>query len=105
MDDKGYIININGTDYSILDRIGIPEPYRTYIDIMGLDAFRGMIKRYGGKKIYIPKNGFLENMIRDENIKREYNGSNISELSRKYDISRDRIYKIIKNSKKDGTAK
>lgn len=84
------------TDYSMLDRLNVPEPYKTYINIMGIDAFHKMIDQYGGQKIYIPKNGFFENMIRDENIIHEYNGSNTSELARKYNIGRDRIYKILR---------
>lgn len=84
-------------DYRMLDRLSVPEPYKTYISIMGIDAFHKMTDQYGGQKIYIPKNGFLENMIRDENIKHEYNGSNISELARKYNIGRDRIYRILRN--------
>lgn len=96
MEEKKGIKIVNGIDYTMLDKIAVPEPYKTYIDIMGLEAFRCMVDKYGGDKIYIPKNGFLENMIRTENIKREYNGTNISELSRKYDISRSRIYEIIR---------
>lgn len=85
-----------GFDYSILNENTIPEPYRSYISTIGLENFMKMIKKYGGKNIYIPKDGAMEKIILEHTIKNEYNGRNISQMSRKYDISRKRIYEILK---------
>lgn len=98
MEDNKNRTVIDGIDYNMIDIELIPEPYKTYIQIMGCEAFHAMIVKYGGDKIYIPKNGFLENLIRNDNIKHEYNGSNISHLIKKYDLSRSQIYQIIKKT-------
>lgn len=87
--------NIN--DHAELIRANVPEPYKSYIDVLGLEKFQKLIERYGGKKIYIPKPGILERIVTDYKIRSEYNGKNISELSRKYDLTRRTIYKILGN--------
>lgn len=92
--------NIN--DHAELIRANVPEPYRSYIDVLGLEKFQKLIERYGGRKIYIPKPGILERIVTDYKIRTEYNGKNISELSRKYDLTRRTIYKILGNRNGNG---
>lgn len=79
-----------------MEEIIFPEPYRSYIEIMGLNTFQQMIERFGGKSIYVPKEGAIERIILEHTIKREYNGSNITKLSRKYNIPRSSIYGYLK---------
>lgn len=85
--------NIN--EYAELIRKNIPEPYKSYIGVLGLEKFQQLIERYGGTKIYVPKPGLLERIVTDHKIRNEYNGKNISELSRKYDLTRRTVYKIL----------
>lgn len=85
-----------GMDYSVLTKETVPEPYWSYIEVMGLENFMRMIKRYGGKNIYIPKDGAMEKIVLEHTIRQEYNGRNISKMAKKYDISRKRIYEILK---------
>lgn len=82
-------------EHAELIRENVPEPYRSYIDMIGLENFQQLIEKYGGTKIYIPKPGLLERIVTDHKIRSEYNGKNISELSRKYDLTRRTIYKIL----------
>lgn len=85
----------NVNDHAELIRENVPEPYKSYIDVLGLENFQQLIEKYGGTKIYIPKPGLLERIVTDHKIRTEYNGKNISELSRKYDLTRRTIYKIL----------
>lgn len=87
--------NIN--DHAELIRTNVPEPYKSYIDVIGLENFQQLIEKYGGRKIYIPKPGLLERIVTDYKIRNEYNGKNISELSRKYGLTRRTIYKILED--------
>lgn len=91
--------NIN--DHVELIRANVPEPYKSYIDVLGLDKFQKLIEKYGGRKIYIPKPGILERIVTDYKIRSEYNGKNISELSRRYDLTRRTIYKILADQNGD----
>ncbi len=85
--------NIN--DHEELIRANVPEPYKSYIDVLGLEKFQKLIEKYGGRKIYVPKPGIFERIVIDHKIRTEYNGKNISDLSRKYDLTRRTIYKIL----------
>ncbi len=54
-----------------------------------------MATYYGGRVFYLPKGDALKAGLRDLNIWKDYNGHNIAELLKKYDLSFVRIYKII----------
>lgn len=54
---------------------------------------RGWRKRAGRQTIYIP--GEPKNLERDNDIRREFNGTNREEVCRKHGISRSRLYQII----------
>lgn len=47
---------------------------------------------FGGSEIYIPS---LSTEIRNNQIKREYNGHNLAELSKKFSISYSTVWRII----------
>lgn len=57
-------------------------------------AVESIVYYFGGQVVYIPKNAttYLRNKI----IREEFNGSNHAELSRKYRVSMQWIYKIVK---------
>ncbi len=74
----------------------LPEQHQTLIDIIGVEATLALCKGLGGESYYIPKlDGALRN-ARDKLIKEEYDGSNIKELARKYELTTVRIYTILK---------
>jgi len=52
----------------------------------------------GGTSIYIPKGMVLDNNKRNENIYKEFNGDNHEELCKRYKISIQWLYKILKKS-------
>lgn len=66
---------------------------------IGSHIAKRMSAHWGGQNIYFPMN--LSNKIsqRDTQIYKEFNGTNHSELARKYGVSLQWIYKIIKSRK------
>jgi Mor family transcriptional regulator len=61
-----------------------------------LIAVDAMIFLMGGQMIYFPR-GLLENIdARNKRIKEEFTGANHSDLARRYGISKQHVYRIIK---------
>ena len=61
----------------------------------GVDMAKIIAKRWGGQSVYIPKN--LASFIteRDYRVWKDFNGKNIRELARKYNLSEQWIYAIV----------
>jgi Mor family transcriptional regulator len=53
---------------------------------------RGLRRRLGGQEVYIPA---PDKAARNAAIKREFNGRNLAEMCRKYDLSPSGVYKIV----------
>jgi Mor family transcriptional regulator len=73
----------------------IPSSYRDIASIVGVDSFIEICKLFGGNSMYFPTARTILKPVRDENIKRGFNGSNIRELSLKYGICETQIRKIL----------
>ena len=65
-------------------------------EVIGIEAFRNIVKVYGGSAIYIPKKDGLILPLRNELIIREYNGGNAYLLARKWGLTERRIQEIAK---------
>ncbi|WP_010603978.1 Mor transcription activator family protein [Pseudoalteromonas maricaloris] len=57
------------------------------------DHFRN---RCVGSSIYIPKGVSLDNMLKHSAIYQDFRGDNHAELSKKYNLSEQRIYQIVR---------
>ena len=73
----------------------LQKQHREYAEVIGIDNLLKLSDNFGGTRIYIPKRKELEknkiyNMIYDE-----FDGGNITELTRKYDVCEATVYKII----------
>jgi len=55
---------------------------------------RGLRRRLGGQELYIPAPNRTE---RDAAIRRDFNGSNLDQIMKRYGLSRSRIYEILGN--------
>jgi Mor family transcriptional regulator len=56
-----------------------------------------IIAVYGGQQLYIPKR--LSCINRDKQIFENFDGKNLRELCRKYDLSAQHVYKIIRQER------
>lgn len=60
---------------------------------------------WGGLNIYMPKSQVLFSCEREKQIYNEFNGTNHAALAKKYGLSVQWIYKIVKRVQKEETAK
>ena len=72
----------------------VPDSVRDVVDIIGIDAFKGLVKLAGGSNLYIPNESNLVKPIRNRIIREEFNGS-YRDISRKFGISEVQARNII----------
>ena len=78
----------------------IPEEFVGIAKFMGINKFIEFCNEYGGIAIYFPsKKTLLRNSRNNEIIKR-YNGENIKDLARAFEISEVQVRNIIRTSGK-----
>lgn len=75
----------------------LPEEYQEAAEIIGIDSYLKLCHHYGGSNLYIPKKDRVTRYVRDEQIKREFDGGNYKEISRKYRLSESHVRKIVGN--------
>lgn len=73
----------------------LPEAHRKLAEVIGIDATVELCKAFGGMPVYIPKVDALLAAQRDQQIKAEFNGYNISALARKYSLSTRTVQRIL----------
>lgn len=73
----------------------LDEEQRTLAALVGMEAFRALVRAYSGTSIYIPKIESLEKAVRDEYIKKEFDGTNYRELALKYGLTETWIRNIV----------
>jgi Mor family transcriptional regulator len=74
----------------------LPEPYKQYADLIGIENLYYLAKEWGGTSIYIPKPQFLFKEVLTKQIIQEFDGSNYHQLARKYSVCERTIRNIIK---------
>ena len=72
----------------------IPDSVKDVVEVIGIDAFKGLVKLAGGSNLYIPNESNLIKPIRNRRIKEEFNGS-YRDISMKYGISEVQARNII----------
>lgn len=71
-------------------------------ELIGMEAFAKLVDVYGGSSnLYVPKAEQLVLPVRDELIRREYNGRNVYELARKWGLTERYVREIIKEKAKE----
>lgn len=71
---------------------------RELAEAIGMEGFVRLVDTYGGmSNLYVPVAEQLVRPVRDEMIRREYNGRNVCELARKWDLTDRSIREIVKD--------
>ena len=73
------------------------EIYKEINEIVGLDAMLELYLRFKGQQISFPVRLYNPEMIQ-QNVIKEYDGTNIPELAQKYNYSEKTIRRMIKDS-------
>lgn len=72
------------------------EEQQQIAEVIGVEAYLMLTKRFGGTSIYIAKaEEILQRKSRDEKIRSEFNGSNYSQLATKYGLTEVWIRTIV----------
>lgn len=72
----------------------IPDSVKDVVDVIGIDAFKELVKLAGGSNLYIPNENNLVKPIRNRMIREEFNG-NYKDISRKFGISEVQARNIV----------
>ena len=71
--------------------------YKEISEIVGLDATLKLYLRFKGQQITFPVRLYSPHLIQ-QNVIKEYDGTNIAELAQKYDYSEKTIRRMIRDS-------
>ena len=72
----------------------VPDSVKDVVDVIGIDAFKGLVKLAGWSLLYIPNESNLVKPIRNRKIRDEFKGS-YRDISMKYGISEVQVRNII----------
>ena len=72
----------------------VPDSIKDIVDVIGMDAFKDLVKLAGGSNLYIPNESNLIKPIRNRMIRDEFKGS-YKDISVKYGISEVQVRNII----------
>ena len=76
----------------------IPQELVGVANFMGIDKFIEFCNEYGGIAIYFPSKKTLFRNSRNREIIDRYNGKNIKDLAREFEISEVQVRNIIRTS-------
>ena len=72
----------------------VPDSVKDVVDVIGMDAFKDLVKLAGGSLLYIPNESNLVKPIRNRMIREEFRGRN-KDISLKYGISEIQVRNIL----------
>ena len=72
----------------------VPDSVKDVVDVIGIDAFKDLVKLAGGSNLYIPNESNLIKPIRNRRIRAEFKGS-YRDISVKYGISEVQVRNIV----------
>lgn len=75
----------------------LKEQHREMAQLIGVENLIRLSEIYGGTSIYIPKVDDLLKNSRYAAIMREFDGTNIRYLARKYGVSERTVYRLVKD--------
>lgn len=77
----------------------LQEQHRGYAEIIGLDNLLKLSDAFGGTNIYIPQRKELEKYKIYNMIYKEFDGSNLQELTQRYGVSKTTVYNIVQEKR------
>ena len=89
---------------SLLDNMTFDDldpEQRALAECIGMDAYRNLLNNYAGSCVYIRKPNRVTNVIRNADIRREFNGCNHKELAKKFGLSVVMIRRILAESEQE----
>lgn len=78
----------------------LTDKQREVADLIGFDNYLKLIQYYAADTIYIPKPDNFERIRRNQKIVDEFDGSNTTELARRYHLTPVTIRRIVDEKRK-----
>lgn len=76
------------------------DEQRELAEIIGLDAYKKLIRHYGGNQLYIQQADSVLKDVRDKELNEKFDGTNYRKLSIEYGISEMTIRDIVAPKRK-----
>lgn len=83
---------------SLLEKLtleDLDEDQRQLAECIGLEAYKNLLRNYAGSYIYVCKPDTITANVRDEQIRKEFNGYNYLDLAKKFNLSEISIRRIV----------
>ncbi|WED29183.1 positive regulator of late transcription [Vibrio sp. DW001] len=104
VDDLEVLLPSEGNNHRWPDMmLTVHESLRSELAKIGLDERYALVllarlcEDTGGLQYYFPKGDLLENQLKRMHIWKEFNGNNVPELAKKYDLSTQNVYVAIRH--------
>ena len=73
----------------------LDKAQREIAEAIGLDAYKQLIRKFGGAYLYVCKEETVVKKLRDDKIREDFNGGNIRALCQRYNLSESQIRSIV----------
>lgn len=73
----------------------LDEKQKEIADLIGISAYRTLVKKFGGEALYIVKAETIVQDYRNKRIKEKFNGGNYKELAKEFDLTERYVRKIV----------
>lgn len=83
--------------YEDIDINDLNEQHQELAEIIGIDNLLELASHFGGTQIYIPQMDKLLKNVKYKAIIEEFDGFNIRQLSKKYNVSESTIYRLVRD--------
>ena len=77
-----------------LTKDDLPDGVIDVVDVIGMDAFKSLVKFAGGSNLYIPNESSLVKSFRNKKIREVFDGD-YKVISRKFGISEAQVRNIV----------
>ena len=77
-----------------LTKDDLPDGVIDVVDVIGMDAFKSLVKFAGGSNLYIPNEASLVKSFRNKKIREVFDGD-YKVISRKFGISEAQVRNIV----------
>ena len=72
----------------------VPDSVKDVVEVIGMDAFKDLVKLAGGSNLYIPNEASLVKSFRNKKIREVFDGD-YKVISRKFGISEAQVRNIV----------
>ena len=72
----------------------IPDSIKDVVDVIGMDAFKSLVKLVGGSNLYVPNESSLVKGVRNRMIRESFDGD-YKKISRRFGISTVQVRNIV----------